>query len=199
MYNVGLTGGIGSGKSTVARIFEAFGIPCYYADDRAKELMHSDESLQADLIEEFGSDVYQDGTLNRPLLAKIIFENDDARERMNGIVHPAVGKDYEEWQAEQDAPYVLKEAAILFETGGYKQSDANILVTAPEELRLKRVMKRDGADKEQVLARMRAQWSDEKKSKLADFIILNDEDHSLITQVKEIHEALLVRANSKNR
>ncbi|NVK04904.1 MAG: dephospho-CoA kinase [Flavobacteriia bacterium] len=198
MLNVGLTGGIGSGKSTVAQIFEAFGIPCYYADDRAKELMRSDENLKSDLIEEFGADVYQDGSLNRSLLAKIIFEDDSARERINGLVHPAVGRDYEEWQANQNSAYVLKEAAILFETGGYKASDYNILVTAPEELRLRRVMERDGAKKEEVLARMRAQWSDEKKSKLADFIILNDEDHSLITQVKEIHEALLIRANSSN-
>lgn len=196
MLKVGLTGGIGSGKSTVAKVFEAFGIPCYYADDRAKMLMHSDESLKMDLIEEFGPEIYNDGHLDRKLLAQIVFNDDSARERINGLVHPAVGRDFETWSQEQSSSYVLKEAAILFETEAYKLNDFNILVTAPESLRIARVKKRDGVEEHEVRARMRAQWSDEKKAKLANFVILNDEQHSLINQVKDIHEALLSRANT---
>lgn len=195
---IGITGGIGSGKTTVAEIFEAFGIPCYYADSRAKALMVEDEEVKSDLIEYFGVELYPDGVLNRPWLAKRIFESEEDRSFVNGVVHPAVGRDFNKWAEEQDAPYVLREAAILFETGGYKLSDANILVTAPEEIRIERVVNRDGVTADQVKARMRAQWSDDHKRKLADFIILNDGNTPLIPQVKHIHETLLSRANQKD-
>lgn len=198
MLDIGLTGGIGSGKTTVARIFEEFGVPCYYADTRAKEIMNEDEELRSALISEFGPDVYADGVLNRGFLAQIIFEDSSARDEVNALVHPAVGRDYEEWKAAQKAPYVLKEAAILFETGGYKMSDAVILVTAPEEVRIDRVMKRDSTSREKVKARMDAQWSDAKKEQLADFIIFNDGKQLLIPQVKQIHETILSRANTSH-
>ncbi len=198
MLDIGLTGGIGSGKTTVARIFEEFGVPCYYADTRAKEIMNEDEELRSALISEFGPDVYADGVLNRGFLAQIIFEDSSARDEVNALVHPAVGRDYEEWKAAQKAPYVLKEAAILFETGGYKMSDAVILVTAPEEVRIDRVMKRDSTSREKVKARMDAQWSDAKKEALADFIIFNDGKQLLIPQVKQIHETILSRANTSH-
>lgn len=196
--NIGLTGGIGSGKSTVAKVFSSFGIPCYYADTRAKELMNSDQELMNELIDAFGKELYKDGELNRKWLARKVFGDDEARKTVNGLVHPAVGRDFQSWKRSQQTPYVLREAAILFETGGYKQSDANILVVAPKELRLKRVMERDDASEEEVLSRMNAQWSDIQKTELADFIIFNDDEHHLIPQVKAIHETLLIRANSSN-
>ncbi len=193
--NIGLTGGIGSGKTTVARVFESLGIPCYYADDRAKWLMKNDRELKEGLIRAFGAELYIDGELNRPWLAEQIFVDSRAREKVNALVHPAVAQDYKSWLYSQQTPYVLREAAILFETGGYLQSDANILVRAPEEVRLKRVMERDDATEEQVRSRMNAQWSDERKAELADFIILNDTENHIISQVLEIHETLLRRAN----
>ncbi|NVK28413.1 MAG: dephospho-CoA kinase [Flavobacteriia bacterium] len=195
---VGLTGGIGSGKSTVAKIFEAFHIPCYYADDRAKWLMENDDQLVQELSEAFGTELYTDGKLNREWLANRIFSNPDERNTVNSLVHPAVGRDFAKWTKAQNAPYVLKEAAILFETGGYKASDFNILVTAPEEIRVKRVTQRDGATPEQVRSRMQAQWPDEKKAALADFIILNDENEPLIPQVKQIHEAILLKSDTRD-
>lgn len=195
---IGITGGIGSGKSTVAKIFEAFGIPCYYADSNAKRLMVEDDEVKSDLIAYFGEELYPEGVLNRAWLAQKIFESEEDRQFVNGVVHPAVAKDFEKWADEQSAPYVLREAAILFETGGYKSSDANILVTAPEEVRIERVMNRDGVDRQSVVARIRSQWSDEHKSKLADFIILNDGNSTLIPQVHTIHEAILSRADQAN-
>lgn len=194
--SIGLTGGIGSGKTTVAKIFEAFNIPVYYADDRAKLLMNEDEQLMSQLIEEFGEELYAGGSLNRAWLAQQIFNNDAARGKVNALVHPAVGRDFSEWLEACDAPYALKEAAILFETNGYLQNDANILVTAPENIRTNRVMERDSATADQVKARMNAQWPDEKKEGLADFVVINDGNHPLIPQVQSIHEALLIRANS---
>lgn len=197
--SIGLTGGIGSGKSTVARVFEDLGIPCYYADDRAKTLMNEDRILRDQLSEHFGPGLYkEDGQLDRQWLAARIFRDEEERSFVNSVVHPAVGRDFERWKLAQDAPYVLKEAAILFETGGYKQSDANILVTAPDRIRIERVIRRDGVTEEQVQARMDAQWSDERKSGLADFIILNDGNEALIPQVSSIHEAILSRANSED-
>lgn len=192
---IGLTGGIGSGKSTIAKVFQSLHIPCYYADDRAKSLMNESSEVKDKLTAKFGSEVYKDGTLNRPLLAELIFNNDENRAFVNNVVHPAVAKDFEQWTTEQEAPYVLKEAAILFETGGYKASDFNILVTAPVEVRLQRVMSRDSASAEQVKARMNAQWPDEKKTELADFVILNDGVAPITPQVQSIHEALLSRSN----
>lgn len=195
VIQVGLTGGIGSGKSTVAKIFEAFNIPCYYADDRAKWLMEHDDELVSELKGAFGEELYTEGRLNRPWLAERIFNNPEERKTVNALVHPAVGRDFDKWSAEQDSPYVLKEAAILFETGGHVLSDFNILVTAPEDLRIQRVKDRDSSTTEQVKSRMDAQWSDEKKAELADFIILNDEKQPLIPQVKNIHEAILRKSN----
>lgn len=193
--NIGLTGGIGSGKSTVAKIFESLGIPHYSADDRAKWLMSHDADLVEKLTSHFGEQVYLGGELNRPFLAEKIFSNPDERDWVNGVVHPAVARDFERWRASSNAPYVIREAAILFETGGHVLSDSNILVTAPESIRIERVVKRDGVTEDQVKSRMDAQWSEEKKIPLADFIILNDGKNPLIPQVLKIHETILRRAN----
>lgn len=192
---VGLTGGIGSGKSTVAKIFEAFSIPCYSADVRAKQLMVEDSVLMRQLKEHFGEELYQEGRLNRAWLASRIFHSESDRIFVNSVVHPAVKQDFERWVESNSSPYVLKEAAILFETGGYKDLDATILVTAPEDVRVSRVMKRDGATESEVKSRIRSQWSDDRKMKLADFVLLNDGEHALIPQVKAIHETILRRTN----
>ena len=193
MLKIGLTGGIGSGKSTVARIFEVLGIPVYYADDRAKQLMVSDPDLIAGIKGLFGSKAYlPDGTLNRALIAERAFSEPSLLKKLEALVHPAVFTDGDRWHdAHQDVPYTIKEAALLFESGGYKKLDKVIVVTAPEEMRIQRVVHRDGTTREAVLARIRQQMPQEEKVRLADFVIVNDGNHSLIQQVGHIHRQLL--------
>ncbi|MDR0712768.1 MAG: dephospho-CoA kinase [Bacteroidales bacterium] len=190
MLKIGVTGGIGSGKTTVCGVFEILGIPVYYADNRAKELMNTDRQLKTLLQEHFGTDLYREGTLNRSLLSALIF-NDKKRLRMvNGWVHPAVARDFEDWCCRQSAPYVVEEAAILFESGLSSRFDKMILVTAPEDIRMERVCRRDATRAEFVKARMSHQWAEEKKMELADFIIRNDDRHLLIPQIIRIHRQL---------
>lgn len=192
MILVGLTGGIGSGKSTVARIFETLGIPVYTADDRAKFLMDRDVDLMEAIKSRFGPAIYTEQGLDRQALSDIVFRDGDALKDLNALVHPAVGRDFRAWVEgmEPDIPYAIKEAAILFETGGHREMGVNILVTAPEELRIQRVMERDGVSEEDVEARIAKQWPDSDKEPLADHIIINDGVHSLIEQVMAIHEGL---------
>lgn len=188
MTVVGITGGIGSGKTTVCEIFEHLGVPVYYADTRAKELMANDGKLKAKIIQAFGEKAYVDGNLDRQYLAKIVFDSKQKLSVLNGLVHPAVADDFDEWlEAHKSAPYVLKEAAILFESGAYQNVDVSVLVIAPEELRIKRVMQRDGTSREQVLQRIKNQWNQERKEKLADYIITNDGQQLVIPQVLEFH------------
>lgn len=195
MLKVGITGGIGSGKSSVCKIFEVLGVPVYYADDRAKALMTEDPDLVAGLIARFGADTYQNGQLNRPYLAEKVFNDKEALAALNALVHPAVAKDALKWhQQYQNAQYTIKEAALLFEAGSYKQLDQVIVVTAPKAIRIKRVMQRDGSTQEQVEARMDNQWPEEKKIELADHIIVNDGEHELIDQVMKLHQQLLEEA-----
>ena len=193
MLIVGLTGGIGSGKSTVAKVFEKLGIPVYTADEHAKELMLTDE-VKDQIIDAFGEDSYSDGELNRTFLADKVFKDEDALSKLNSIVHPAVRRHHKSWTKEQDAPYTIREAAILYESGSHKDCDFVISVTAPEELRLERVVKRDDADVDQVRSRMKNQWSQEKKDKLADFVIINDGDQMILPQIIEIHKELMLRS-----
>ena len=188
----GITGGIGSGKSLACQIFRIFKVPVFEADLEAKALMDSDPEVRARLIDLAGPDIYTtSGKLDRPGLAKLIFNNDQLLQEVNHIVHPAVRKAFHEWAGQQDAPYVLMEAAILFESGFYRSLDFSILMTAPEELRIQRVMKRDGSNREQVISRIRSQWPEEKKRDLADFIITNDESTFLTTQVLDVHKKIL--------
>ncbi|WMX13700.1 MULTISPECIES: dephospho-CoA kinase [unclassified Aureispira] len=198
MLKVGITGGIGSGKSTVCRLFEKFGIPVYYADDRAKWLMNYQEEVKNKLMEHFGADVYQsDGLLNRAHLAGIVFKDASQLKVLNSIVHPAVFKDGQQWQREQESlgvAYTLKEAALLFETGSYADLDKIIVVTAPEDLRIKRVMERDNSTEEEVRARMNQQMPQAEKEKKADYIIKNIAWETLNVQVSELHEKLLYYA-----
>jgi len=198
MITVGLTGGIGSGKSTVAKVFEKLGIHVFYADEEAKEILRSNHQIKEKLISIFGNQLYKDGILDRKFLAAQIFKDKNALERVNNIVHPAVIARFLEWCSAQKAPYVLQEAAILFETGGYKRFDKNILITAPKELRIARIKQRDNASEEEIVQRMKNQWEESHKLPLADFVILNDESEMLLPQILGIHENLLQIANTSS-
>jgi len=191
MYKVGITGGMGSGKTSVCMVFETLRIPVYYADTRAKQLMNTDFELKAVLEEYFGKDIYENGILQRNKLAEIIFNDTLALEKVNSLVHPAVARDFEFWCTLQTSPYVLEEAAIIFETGLAQRFDQVILVTAPEQIRIERVCARDRSSPEVVRKRMNLQWPEEKKIALANFIIYNDNEHAIIPQVMNFHNNLL--------
>lgn len=187
---IGLTGGIGSGKTTVAKIFESLGVPIYIADVEAKKLMES-EFIIRKIEEEFGSSVISNHQIDRMVLAKIVFDSPEKLKKLNEIVHPAVAKDFESWVAKHlDHPFVIKETAILFEMGGDKFCDKTILVTAPKEIRIDRVMKRDRVTETEVLKRMNQQWSDDRKLNLADFIINNIDSCDLFSSVTNIIKKL---------
>ncbi len=190
---VGITGGIGSGKSTVCKIFEVLGIPVYYADDRAKWLMHHQPDLVKGIKAAFGDKAYHaDNTLNRPYIADIVFNNKEKLDELNALVHPAVFQDGIAWnEAHTDAPYTLKEAAILFESGSIMTVDKVITVFAPKEIRIQRVRSRDNTTREAVEARMSKQMPEEEKIKRSDFVIYNDGEHSLIKQVLAVHRELI--------
>lgn len=191
-FQVGITGGIGSGKSTVAEIFKCLKIPVYNADSRAKALMNSDARLKAQIESEFGRQSYDNsGSLDRRYLAESVFGFPDRLEKLNALVHPSVAEDYRQWVLSQKTPYVLKEAALLFESGSSKQLDKIILITAPEDLRVKRVKSRDKRSEEEVRNIIHSQWSQEKSIALADFVIKNDEETALIPQVLQTHQEIL--------
>ena len=189
---IGITGGIGVGKSLVTKIFKILAVPTYDADKEAKDIMVRSEAVRAALLKTFGSEVYfEDGTLNRTWLSSRVFKDEAELQKLNAIVHPAVIKAAEDWAAAQSAPYSLKEAALLFESGSYRSLDYCILVSSPEELRIQRVMQRDQVDEEEVRRRMSKQMPEKEKEALADFIIYNDDDHSLIKQVMALHQQFL--------
>lgn len=188
MLKVGLTGGIGSGKSVVAKVFESLGIPVYYADDAAKQLMNTDATLKAAIIKNFGKECYKNGQLDRKYLASIVFNNKEKLQLLNSLTHPATIADANKWMQRQKAPYIIKEAALLFESGANKGLDHVIGVSSPLSLRLKRVMQRDGLSKEEVMQRMNKQMDEDKKLKLCDFIIVNNEEELLLPQVLELHK-----------
>ncbi len=193
MKKIGITGGIGSGKTTVCKIFETLHIPIYYADDRAKWLMVNDLALVKNIKNIFGEDAYlPDNTLNRKYISDIVFQNQAKLTALNELVHPAVFEDGEKWfAAQKNAPYTLKEAALLVESNSYKQLDALIVVTAPLETRIERVMLRDKAKKEEVEARIAKQLPEDEKLKYADFVIVNDGKKLLLPQVMAIHSEIL--------
>jgi dephospho-CoA kinase len=195
---IGITGGIGSGKTTVCRIFETLGIPIYYADDRAKALMTEDADLIHAVKNLFGNAAYfEDGSLNRTLISEVAFSNPLILNELNAIVHPAVRRDGENWHnAQIGVPYTLKEAALHFESGGYKLMDKMICVAAPRELRIGRVLKRGGLNRSEIEARIAKQLPDEEKIKQSDFVIYNDGLQSLIPQVMAIHHTLTNASNA---
>jgi dephospho-CoA kinase len=190
--HLGITGGIGSGKSTVCHIFSTLGIPIYYADERAKWLMTHDLDLIKGIKTLFGEEAYlKDGSLNRKLISAQAFGQPALLAQLNALVHPAVGKDGLKWQAEQSSPYTLKEAALMYESGSHKTLDKIIVVTAPLELRIARVMARDQVEREAVEKRIAQQMPEEEKIKRADYLIHNDGEHSLVQQVYAIHQQVL--------
>lgn len=191
MLRVGLTGGIGSGKSTVARVFETLGIPVFYADEAAKRLMNTDPDLRQQLITQFGADVYHEKGLNRAYLASIVFNDPSKLAVLNSITHPATIADADNWMARQHGPYLIKEAALLFESHADSHLDLVIGVSAPLELRIKRAMDRDGLSRLEIENRIRRQMPEEEKMSRCNLILINDESSLLLPQVLAIHEKLL--------
>ncbi|MBK5213706.1 MAG: dephospho-CoA kinase [Flavobacteriaceae bacterium] len=191
MKIIGLTGGIGSGKTTVARMFSELGVPVYIADLEAKKLTDTSKVIRRKLIALLGEETYNGPKLNRKFVADKIFNDKELLEVVNAIIHPKVAAHFKKWVAKQITPYVIKEAAILFENSGYKNCDLVILVTAPKQVRLARVMARDNASKTDIEKRMDNQWSDAEKQKLADLIIENLDLQTTQEKVEVIHQSLI--------
>ena len=194
MKVIGLTGGIGSGKTTVAKMFKDLGVPVYIADDEAKRLMNHDQQVKEQVLGLFGTEAYTDSTLNRAFIASKVFSDKDILDQLNAIVHPAVAQDFQKWKKGQTTPYVIYEAAILFEQGGYKKCDYNVLVTAPVDLRIERIRLRDNSTLQEIHSRMSHQWNDEKKALLADFVIENIDISKTHQEVRQIHQIFLKSA-----
>lgn len=186
MKKIGLTGGIGSGKSLVGKILESMHYPVYYSDDRSKELVDSNLEIRAELIKLLGDSVYVKDKLDREFLANKLFSDDSLRLKVNDIIHPKVRQDFIHWTEKQTSSLVFNEAAILFETGAYLGMDATILVTARTALKVSRVMKRDNVSEKLILDRMAKQWDDDAKAPLADFILVNDDVEPLLIQVERM-------------
>ncbi len=191
MYQVGLTGGIGSGKTLVCSVFEKLGVPVYYADLEARRLMNSDSELIRQIIELFGEEAYGGGSLNREFLSESVFGNPSELSRLNELVHPAVRRDYTGWAESQEGSYVIEEAAILFESGADQLLDTTVLVYAPEEVRIHRVMERDGVEEELVRKRMMHQMDEDEKKKRAHHFINNDGKEMILPQIIDLHNKLL--------
>ncbi|MBS1671857.1 MAG: dephospho-CoA kinase [Bacteroidetes bacterium] len=197
MLKIGITGGIGSGKSTVAKMFQTLGIPVFNADDAAKTIMNEDEELKEKIIQTFGTATYTNGILNRKYLAHIVFNNAFELEKLNALVHPAAIAKGIKWAAQQNAPYIIKEAALMFEAGSAFNLNYVIGVSAPQHLRIQRTMQRDNILREEVLARMNKQIDETIKMKLCDFVIVNDEQQMVIPQVLQLNQQFLAIANNK--
>ena len=191
MLRVGLTGGIGSGKSTVARIFEVLGIPVYYADDAARYIMNTDEELKKNIIDNFGKESYLNDQLNRPYIASLVFNDKEKLELLNSLTHPATIRDANRWMQQQTSPYTIKEAALIFESGSAEHLDYVIGVYTPLSLRIKRIMDRDHISGDEVKKRMSRQIDEEIKMRLCDTVITNDEQQLVTPQVLQLHEQLL--------
>ena len=188
---IGITGGIGSGKSTICRVFKILGVPVFEADAVAKHLMNTNKEIRFGLIRLFGEGIYMDDDcVDRKKLANIIFNNDFILKKVNELVHPIVRNNFLEWLKKQEAPYVIHEAAILFESGFYKMMDFTIHVSAPEQQRIERVVKRDGITEALVVERIKKQWSDGEKQKLASVVIKNDNKNLIIPEILKIDKNL---------
>ena len=198
MIKVGLTGGIGSGKTTVANYFIELGMPVYFADKEAKKLMNSSTKIKNKLINEFGQNTYQNGELNRKYLANIVFHNKSKLSIINGIVHPAVAEHFAKWVKEQKTDYIIQENAILFESNTTSNFDYIITVTAPVQIKIERILKRDLISKNDILSRMNNQWDDAKKIELSDFVIDNIHLADTKKQVIKIHKKLIKIAFQKD-
>ena len=189
---VGLTGGIGSGKTTIANLFALhFSIPIYIADTKAKELVANNKQLQQEIVTLLGEEAFVEGRYNTAFVAQEVFSNKDKLDKLNAIIHPYVQQDFLQWKQSQQAPYVIKEAAILFESGSYRDCDFIIMITAPLEERIKRVMLRDKIDRETVEKRIKNQWNDEKKIELSTFVIENREIDKNLDKIEIIHSKIV--------
>ena len=191
MKLVGLTGGIGSGKTTVSKMFAELGVPIYNSDQEAKRLMSSSEELRTQIIRLLGENAFKNGKLQRAFIADKVFSEPDLLQQLNALVHPAVKRDFFKWAFQQASAYVIQEAAILFENGSYGEFDKMILVTAPVEQRIARIQKRDGSKRDAILERMQHQWEDSRKVQLADYVIRNINLPETHNQVIKIHAELL--------
>ena len=189
---VGLTGGIGSGKTTIANLFALhFSIPIYIADTKAKELVANNKQLQQEIVTLLGEEAFVEGRYNTSFVAQEVFSNKEKLDKLNAIIHPYVQQDFLQWKQSQQAPYVIKEAAILFESGSYRDCDFIIMVTAPLEERIERVMLRDKIDRETVEKRIKNQWNDEKKIELSTFVIENRESYKNLDKIEIIHSKIV--------
>ena len=198
VLKIGLTGGIGSGKSTAAQLFEVLGIPVYYADVEAKRLMNEDAELRSSISKIFGKQAYSNHILNRKFISSIVFSDPVKLKELNAIVHPATKKDSESWMHRQATPYAIHEAALIFEANVSDRLDYVIGISSPQELRIKRTMERDNVSREEVLQRMNQQLDEELKMSKCDFVLINDEKQLLIPQVLELHEKLIQLSKEKN-
>lgn len=198
VLKIGLTGGIGSGKSTAAQIFEVLGIPVYYADTEAKRLMNEDAQVKKEIIKIFGEKAYSNSTLDRKYISSIAFSDPAKLQSLNTIVHPAIKKDAENWMQKQTTPYAIHEAALIFEAKVNERLDYVIGVSSPEELRIKRAMQRDNVSRDEVLKRISRQLAEKIKMSKCDFILFNDEEQLLIPQVVELHQKLTDLSKQKN-
>lgn len=189
MRRIGLTGGIGAGKSTIASVLEKMGYPVFYSDDQAKQLYNQNQTLKHQLLHLFGEEIYQNGQLNTVFLSKQLFTQPQLKAQISSMVHPLVRAAFDIWASNQTAPLVFNEAAILFETGAYQHFDATLLVVAPLELRISRVKQRDGLTEEQVEARIANQWTDTQKMSLTPYVIHND-GRPLLIQIESVLQAL---------
>lgn len=196
MLKIGLTGGIGSGKTTVAKIFEQLGTPVYYADMRAKSIIEEDEMVRNAIISNFGEQSFVDGKYNRSYISSIVFNDAEKLLQLNQIVHPAAIADAAEWMKKQNAPYVIKEAALLFESGSHKHLDKIIGVTSPTHLRMKRTASRDQISEEEVMKKIALQMPNEEKMAKCDYIVTNNEKELILPQVLKLHEAFISLSNS---
>ncbi|MBN2521692.1 MAG: dephospho-CoA kinase [Bacteroidales bacterium] len=192
MLKIGITGGIGSGKSTVCKIFSVLGIPVFHADERAKNLIDNNRGIRNEIIREFGPDSFVNGIYNTGYISKVVFTRKEKLHKLNSIIHPFVAEDFSQWvKAYEYAKYILEEAAILFESGADQFLDYIIVVNAPLDLRIRRIMNRDGISREMVLQRMKNQFPADNILPLADWIIENDEKHLILPQILSIHDQLI--------
>ena len=192
MLKIGVTGGIGTGKSTVCKIFETLGVPVFYADDESKKILLQDEQVHSELRNLYGEEIFFEGIPDRKKIASIVFSDRKKLEQLNAILHPAVIRKSEEWfQTQKGIAYAIKEAALIFEIGGEKLLDKVIVVSAPEDVCIARIVKRDGISEQEVKSRIKNQMPQSSKEELADFIIRNDDTQLLIPQVTKIHHEIL--------
>ena len=188
---LGVTGGIGSGKTTVCRVFAVLGIPVFSADDEAKRIQDSDRNLQIKINSLAGRDLFPAGKLDRPEMAKLIFNDKDLLKKVNSVVHPAVSRSYNEWVKKQDSPYCIMEAAILFESGAFRLMDKIVTVITPLEERIERLLRGNKLSREQIVERIKNQIDDESRIKQSDFVISNSENDMIVPAIIKIHEEML--------